>query len=1165
MTDLNALLILLSAVIVLTVLQLLWNRLLRNRVEARTAELRQTNHTLTAQAARLSDLYSHVSCGYHSLDANGVFVDINETELRWLGCTRDEIIGKREFAGFLDEAGGVRFRAASALFKAGGAAHEQVAELIARDGSRKTVAISSSALFDTQGDFTQSHSTVYDITQQESAARALRATLDNMPNVAVQWFDVDGRVCFWNKAATAIYGWNEQEAMGRTLDELGIYTPAQARDFLDNLQDMDSTGQALDPAESTFSRKDGSLGIIVSTLFPIPAPTGKTYFACMDVDVTERYQSEERLRATLENTPGVAIQWFDREARVLYWNPASEMLYGIDADEAIGRRMDELLQTPEQYQAFVAFLGEVERGHESSGVAEATVQGRHGVTVTVIRQACVIPGVRAEPIFACMEVDITDKLALEREREQLNVILSRVTEAIPVCLSYFDAEDRYVWTNARNASRLGADASRLIGRVARDVNIELTGHWNGGTLEAALDGKPQHDEYTFQDTTGETRDYERFRVPDTDGEGVLRGCTSVWVDITARKEAENKIRRLNRVYSVLSNINAALVRIKNRHTLFEEACRIAVEHGGFGVVWVGLVNPLSGNVESLSWAGEDAATFIAMEQAARDQRIEKSGILSQCIREKRPVFNNDIAAQTMQAGTRRRRAAELGYQSAIVMPLMVNGEVAGLFGMMAHEKNFFTEEEVRLLTDLSADVAFALEVIEKEKRIDYLAYYDALTELPNRNLLNERLGQLLQTAAARGARLAVLLLDIRRFRFVNESLGRQSGDKAIREFAQRLRASWPEADNVGRVSGDHFALVLGDCGNEAELLLAIERSIIGAFKLPFEVDDHEFNLSAVAGIALYPDDGTDVDTLFRNAEAALKQAKAASEQYMFYQPQMNARMTQTLRLESKMRRALENNAFVLHYQPKVQADSARIVGFEALIRWNDPDSGLVAPGDFIPILEETGMIVEVGQWAIARVLQDQAAWRQQGLAVPRIAVNVSAVQLRRKGFSEQIRVLLDKNPDHSLDLEITESLLMEDIEGCITKLIAIRDMGVNIAIDDFGTGYSSLAYLSRLPVNALKIDRSFIHGMLQNSENMSIVSSVISLAHALKIKVIAEGVENTGQLDVLRSLACDEIQGFLISRPVDASGALAMLREGAALGIAQDEARWGERFRNFCK
>ena len=289
-----------------------------------------------------------------------------------------------------------------------------------------------------------------------------------------------------------------------------------------------------------------------------------------------------------------------------------------------------------------------------------------------------------------MEVDITDKLALEREREPLNVILSRVTEAIPVCLSYFDAEGRYVWTNARNASRLGADANRLIGRVARDVNIELTGHWKGAAVEAALDGKPQHDECTFQDATGESRDYERFMVPDTDTQGALRGCTSVWLDITARKAAENKIRRLNRVYSVLSNINAALVRIKNRHALFEEACRIAVEHGGFGVVWVGLANPVSGNMESLSWAGEDATAFIALEQAAGDQRIEKSGILSQCIREKHPVFNNDIAAQAMQAGTRRRRAAELGYQSAIVMPLMVNGEVAGLFGMMAHEKNFFT-------------------------------------------------------------------------------------------------------------------------------------------------------------------------------------------------------------------------------------------------------------------------------------------------------------------------------------------------------------------------------------------------------------------------------------------------------------------------------------------
>ena len=266
---------------------------------------------------------------------------------------------------------------------------------------------------------------------------------------------------------------------------------------------------------------------------------------------------------------------------------------------------------------------------------------------------------------------------------------------------------------------------------------------------------------------------------------------------------------------------------------------------------------------------------------------------------------------------------------------------------------------------------------------------------------------------------------------------------------------------------------------------------------------------------------------------------------------MNARMAETLLLENHMWRALDKEQFVLHYQPKVEIAGERLAGFEALIRWNDPDSGLVAPGGFIPIIEETGMIVEAGLWAMRRVLRDQALWRQHGLQPPRVAVNVSAIQLRRKDFTGQVRALLAEagSGEHGLDLEITESLLMDDMEGCIAKLKALRDLGVNIAIDDFGTGYSSLAYLSRLPVNALKIDRSFIEGMLRSSENMSIVASIISLAHALKMKVIAEGVETQEQLNMLRSLACDEIQGFLISVPVAAESVADMLRERAALVV----------------
>ena len=980
------------------------------------------------------------------------------------------------------------------------------------------------------------------------AERALRATLDNTPNVAVQWYGLDARVRYWNQASTNLFGWTEAEAIGRTLEEIGVYSPSQGRDFGEVLRGIGHEGEALAPAESTFFRKDGSQGILLSSVFPIPSPHGGRYYACMDIDVTERYRTEERLRATLENTPGVAVQWFDREARVRYWNPASEMLYGIDAEEAVGRRMDELLLTPQQYQSFVEFLESVKHTRSASDVRQITVRARHDLEITVLRRACIIPGERNELIFACMEVDITDAKAADREREQLNTILSRVTEAMPVCLSYLDAEGRYVWTNSHNSTRLGTQPDRMIGRLARDVHLATVGRWKSGFVEAALDGTPQHDVCEWLDASGIVKSYERFVVPDTTASGVLRGCTSVWVDITARQEADHKIRRLNRVHSVLSNINAALVRTKNRQELFDEVCRIAVDDGGFGVAWIGVVNGFTGGVDSMAWAGPDAQVFQAMERSADFSRVANL-LLARCAHKKGPLLQNDIAAYQQPADALQQRAVELGYRSVIFLPLAVNAEVTGLFGLMSKEAHFFTADEVRLLSDLSRDVAFALEVIGKETQINYLASYDALTGLPNRTLFHERIGQLLHWVRQREARLALLVVDIRRYRFVNESLGRQAGDQLLREFAERFLHSWPEPDHIGRMTGDRFALVLGGYANEALLVHAVEQSIIESLKVPFMVDGREVSLSCAAGIAVFPDDGIDVDTLFKNAEAALGQAKHVAEPYLFYQPKMNARMAGTLLIENKMRRALEREQFEVYYQPKVEtrgASGARIAGFEALLRWNDPDSGLVAAGEFIPILEETGMIVEAGQWVMRRVLRDYAAWLQQGLNPPRIAVNVSAVQLQRKDFAEQVRALMAEvapgsQAEHGLDLEITESLLMDDVDGSIKKLKAIRDLGANIAIDDFGTGYSSLAYLSRLPVNALKIDRSFVDGMLRNSENMSIVSSIISLAHAMKLKVIAEGVETQQQLDVLKSLACDEIQGYLVSRPLSAAQAVKLL------------------------
>jgi len=401
----------------------------------------------------------------------------------------------------------------------------------------------------------------------------------------------------------------------------------------------------------------------------------------------------------------------------------------------------------------------------------------------------------------------------------------------------------------------------------------------------------------------------------------------------------------------------------------------------------------------------------------------------------------------------------------------------------------------------------------------------------------------LDLAREKKTKVALLLGNVNRFRFINESLGRHAGDALLREFAARAKKVWPDPENVARISADSFGGIVADVNDETEIAHLAAQLLTDALKLPFRIGDKDLAIAMAAGIAMFPTDGSDADALFRNAEAALKRAKTSGEPYLFYRPEMNARVAETLQLENKLRRALDREEFVLHYQPKVDLATGKVCGLEALIRWNDPESGLVPPVKFIPLLEETGMILEAGRWAMRKAVADYRGWCARGLQPPRIAVNVSPVQLRQKDFVEVVReaIVGAKAEAHGLDLEITESLIMEDIDGNIEKLRAVRDMGVNIAIDDFGTGYSSLRYLAKLPVNAVKIDRSFIITMASDSDSMTIVSTIISLAHSLNLKVIAEGVDAEDQRKLLTLLRCDEMQGYLFSRPVPASDLEALL------------------------
>jgi diguanylate cyclase (GGDEF)-like protein len=502
---------------------------------------------------------------------------------------------------------------------------------------------------------------------------------------------------------------------------------------------------------------------------------------------------------------------------------------------------------------------------------------------------------------------------------------------------------------------------------------------------------------------------------------------------------------------------------------------------------------------------------------------------------------NDIAAEE-SIRIRSELLAE-GLQSVALFPLASAGMLDAVFCLFGAERGFFDAEEVKLLGEVTDNLSFAFDHIGKRERLDFLAFHDGLTGLPNRDLFLDRAAQQLAAGRREGKLVGVVVVDMGRFRQINETLGRQAGDALLVAIAGRLREAVGDGGTLARLFGNTFAVLVPSVDSAAVVGLLIEDQILEVLRESFVTGGTEVLVSARVGAAVFPSDGETPEALLANAEAALKKAKASGQPYVFYAPVMNARVSEQLALETKLRRAVEREEFLLHYQPKVDLKTGAVIGLEALIRWRDPDSGLVPPGKFIPLLEETGLIREVGRWVLERAALQYHEWVAAGHAPPRIAVNVSGLQLAAKDFVAKLERVLMHYPDGAsgIDLEITESVFVDDLDGSIEKLAAARRHGLTVAMDDFGTGYSSLSSLGRLPLDSLKVDRSFVHRMTEDAQSTSIVTTIISLGHALDLKVVAEGVETAEQARLLRLLKCDQAQGYLIAKPKPAEEIVPLL------------------------
>jgi diguanylate cyclase (GGDEF)-like protein/PAS domain S-box-containing protein len=617
-------------------------------------------------------------------------------------------------------------------------------------------------------------------------------------------------------------------------------------------------------------------------------------------------------------------------------------------------------------------------------------------------------------------------------------------------------------------------------------------------------------------------------------------------DITERRQFEEQTAHFTRVVRMQSSINAAVLRIRDRDDLLREACRVATEIGGYEYATLWIVDWDGRIARPLFTSGSEVDGPENQPLPLSDGDEPDASFTSRALRTGELTVCNDLA-HTGPGGIAHEALANQGYRSLVVIPLVLGSWRRGALMLASRTLNLVRDEEVLLLQDIRATLALALEHEESAGVAEYLASFDSLAGLAKRALFYERLDAALRDQPEPQKVLAVAAFDIHGLANINDSFGRRVGDLLLRQVAERLKRNTESEERVGYLGGGTFVMVEPGPSASAENISAMLASAV--FGKAFEIEGHAIRVSCPVGTARYPHDGENAGTLVHKAEAALKRAKDSGEQFLTYKLQMHGEIAGRMRLELKLRTALDEEQFVLHYQPQLDIATGRIQSLEALLRWNDPDSGLVMPGHFLPMLESSGLIVPVGSWVLARAAQDCRRWRALGLGPVRVAVNVAALQIRQRAFVDEVLSAVDGLHDagYGMDIEITESSLLQDIDTTSRKLQVLRDAGIRVALDDFGTGYSFLGLLSRLPLDMLKIDRSFISGLPLDLASVALTTSIIGLAAAFGLVTVAEGVETCEQLNKLRELNCAQLQGYLYSRPIPSEQIELMLAAPPAL------------------
>ena len=723
-------------------------------------------------------------------------------------------------------------------------------------------------------------------------------------------------------------------------------------------------------------------------------------------------------------------------------------------------------------------------------------------------------------------------------------LLQDIVEGIPIRVFWKDRDSRYLGCNTLFAKDAGLNhPDELVGKTDFDMGWKDQAELYRNDDKLVMESENPRLGYEEPQTTpdGKTIWLRTSKVPLRNASHKVIGILGIYEDITEYKSATLGQQRLTRALKLLSKCNMVLVHAENEEELLTQICHLAVEIGGYLMAWVGFAeNDVTKSVRPVAQSGYEEGYLDGVNIVWADTELGR-GPTGTAIRTRKTVINQEYQTNPKMAPW-REAAIKRGYHSSIALPLVINKRMLGALTIYSAESHTFIPEEVTLLEELASDLAYGIETlrmrIEHEaarKEIEFMAHHDPLTGLPNRLLLRDRFDQAVAFSHRKHTDVAVLFLDLDNFKQVNDSLGHGVGDQLLVHVVKRLQSCIRETDTISRQGGDEFVILLTNV-HEPGIVEAIAQNIIEVFVEPFDINGYILNTSFSIGISLFPIDSKEFDTLVKQADTALYQAKDAGRNtYRFFSEQMNADALSHMQLQGQLHNAINKREFRLYYQPLTDSASGRIIGAEALIRWQHPELGLVLPDQFIPLAERSGLIIPIGEWVLNEACRQIQDWRKV-CSKPHmiIAVNLSALQFKRGNIVETVTNALEQAglPASQLELELTESILLNDMDVVMKTLHDLKEIGVKLSIDDFGTGYSSLSYLKRLAVNKLKIDKSFVHDMVEDPEDAAIVKAIIQLGHTLQLTVIAEGVETDAQLSLLKSLGCDQIQGYLISRPL---------------------------------